>query len=76
MIESYWIPFVIIRVGNLPKSAPLEVEMVSIPDKISLEQDFTGSKLTLKKDGDIRYIFAKYTSVEELLESDTDMFGA
>ena len=76
MIESYPIPFVMVRVGNLPKNAPLEVEMVSIPDKLSLEQDFTGSSLTLMKDGDIRYLFKKYTSLEELLLSDQDLFGA
>ena len=37
MVESYLIPLVIIRVSALPKNAPLEIEMVSIPDKASLE---------------------------------------
>ena len=37
MLESYPIPLVIIRVSTLPKNAPLEIEMVAIPDKASLE---------------------------------------
>ena len=75
MVESYLIPLVIIRVSTLPKNAPLEIEMVSIPDKVSLEQEGTENKITLKREGDICYMFAKYTSLEELLDT-PDIFGA
>ena len=73
ILEDYQIPVVILRVNTLPKNAPLELEMVAMPAKKELTEEYSDSKIVLKKGNEINYIFARYNSLKDFITSE-DMF--
>ena len=75
VLEYYPIPVVILRVDTLPKNAPLEVEMVALPNKRQLAQlDSDQGKIVLKRGAEIAYIFARYNSLEDFLLGENALF--
>ena len=69
-------PVTILRVNTLPKNAPLELEMVAVPNKQELKQHrINDANILLEKNGEIQYLFTRFDSLEDFLSGDLDLFS-